>query len=63
MIARARKQNPSARCCWVCGKLGGAGYTTALRMAGYDIPQGTIAHAHPGCVNLALGRARKRAAT
>lgn len=62
MIQRAKQANPAARCCWVCGKLGGAGFTTALRLAGYDVPQGTMAYAHPGCAALAQRRAAKRAA-
>lgn len=61
-LSRAKKANPQARCCWVCGKLGGAGYTTVLRMAGYDVPQGTMAYAHNGCAALAMRRAAKRAA-
>jgi hypothetical protein len=43
---RHAKKNPAARCCWVCGLLGGDGFTAALRFAGYRMPVGTVAHAH-----------------
>jgi hypothetical protein len=68
MIQRAKKSNPSVRCCWVCGKLGGVGATGALFSAGYDVPRDSdnqftvIAYAHPGCLSLALKRAVKRKA-
>jgi hypothetical protein len=50
LIPRARKAVTNARCCWVCGRLGGAGYTTALRLLGYDVPPDGQAHAHPECI-------------
>lgn len=48
------------RCCWVCGKNGGWGCTTALRGAGYRMEQGTVAHAHPNCLRRAMDQATKR---
>jgi hypothetical protein len=47
---RHRKANPYARCCWICGREGGAGFTIALRMLGFDVQKGDIAHAHTQCV-------------
>lgn len=55
---RHRKMLPEARCCWICGKPGGMGFTRALRLAGYDVPAGEIGYAHAPC----LMRARKAAA-
>lgn len=52
-MKRHIKVDPRARCCWVCGKLGGAGFTTALRYAGYDVPRGEIGYAHPVCMRRA----------
>jgi hypothetical protein len=52
------------RCCWVCGRVGGAGFTSALRVAGYDVPaRGVIAYAHSDCMARALKRsaAKQRA--
>lgn len=46
---RATKQVPTARCCWICGKLGGDGFTRQLRWFGYAT-ENTVAHAHPSCV-------------
>lgn len=57
---RAKKQVETARCCWVCGKLGEAGYTTALRNAGYDVPQGQMGYAHPGCMRRVMHRAAQK---
>lgn len=56
MIKRAKKAVESARCCWVCGKLGGAGFTSALKGAGYDVRPGEMAYAHPGCMRFAQRR-------
>ena len=50
MKQRHTKAVEVGRCCWVCGKLGGAGYTVALRLLGYDVPQGVMAYAHPECI-------------
>ena len=50
MKAQHPKQNPDARCCWICGKVGGAGFTTALRWLGYDVKPGEMAYAHSRCV-------------
>jgi len=53
------------RCCWVCGKQGGAGFTRALENAGYEIPRrpdgqyAVIAYAHPPCMARAMKRASK----
>jgi hypothetical protein len=50
MKQRHPKKNPAVRCCWVCGDIGGAGFTTALRWLGYDVPQNVVAHAHERCI-------------
>jgi len=34
----------------VCGKRGGLGFTAALRIAGYYVPHGEMAYAHPPCM-------------
>jgi len=47
---RAPKEVPGARCCWVCGRLGGAGFTSALRWAGYRLKHNEMAIAHPRCL-------------
>lgn len=39
------------RCCWICGRVGGGGFTTALRLLGYDVKRGEIAYAHNRCVS------------
>lgn len=51
---RAKKVQVSARCCWICGRLGGAGFTAALKEMGYAMTPGEMAYAHPTCI------ARKR---
>lgn len=58
MKKRHKPQLKEGRCCWVCGKPGGAGFTTALRHAGYDVPAGTMAYAHPNCMSKAVKAAR-----
>lgn len=50
----APRHIPNGRCCWVCGKPGGSGFTSALRIAGYDIPRGQIGYAHSPCMSRAL---------
>lgn len=50
---RAPKQNPEARCCWVCGKLGGFGFTNALRAAGYCMRPDQMGYAHNRCMDRA----------
>jgi hypothetical protein len=51
MKQRHKKQVEEGRCCWICGKLGGEGFTSALRALGYDVPlKGVVAHAHGRCV-------------
>ena len=47
---RHKKEREDARCCWVCGKLGGQGFTTALRLAGYEMKQGEMGYAHSPCI-------------
>lgn len=47
---RAPKENPTARCCWVCGKLGGQGFTLALRFAGYRMQLREMGYAHNQCM-------------
>lgn len=40
------------RCCWVCGKPGGAGFTIALKLLGAeDILPGQIGYAHSDCLH------------
>ena len=53
---RAKKKS-IGRCCWVCGGEGGAGFTVALRLAGYDVPEGQMGYAHPTCMRRALDSA------
>lgn len=60
MKQRAKKQNENARCCWICGKLGGAGFTTALRNAGYEVALGEMAYAHPRCMARSLKAAKRQ---
>ena len=55
---RAPKQVQTARCCWVCGKLGGEGFTHFLRSAGYRMRLGEMGYAHARC----MARAAKEAA-
>lgn len=57
MPKQAKKQIPGARCCWVCGKPGGAGFTNALRQAGYELKHGEMGYAHPQCMRKALEKA------
>lgn len=57
---RAPKENPNARCCWVCGKLGGAGFSTALRAAGYRMEHNQMGYAHPACMTRAAKQATQR---
>lgn len=58
-MIRHPKANPDARCCWVCGKLGGQGFTTALRNLGYEMKRGLdgrngeMGYAHPKCIRKA----------
>lgn len=47
---RHPKKNPNVRCCWVCGNVGGTGFTSALRWFGYDVPRDDVAHAHERCM-------------
>jgi len=50
-IERHKPALAEGRCCWVCGRPGGAGFTTALRLAGYAVPaRGVIAYAHNRCM-------------
>lgn len=49
---RHPKQNPAVRCCWICGKPGGAGFTHALRWMGYRMESGEMGYAHPVCVKI-----------
>ncbi len=55
-----RKWKLAGRCCWVCGKNGGWGCTTALQGSGYRMEPGTVAHAHPACIAKAMKRAAQR---
>lgn len=45
----AHKDNAPGRHCWLCGRLGGAGFKAAFVAWGYDVPDGMV-HAHPECV-------------
>jgi hypothetical protein len=58
---RAVKAMPKVRCCWVCGKPGGNGFTKALQLEGYRIEPGKeIGYAHPKCMMIAQEQDRKR---
>jgi hypothetical protein len=50
---RAPKADPSYRCCWVCGGIGGNGFTMALRLAGYRMAPGEMGYAHNDCMRKA----------
>ena len=43
-------QRPGRKCA-ICGKMGGTGFTTALRLAGVKIPEGQIGYAHADCLH------------
>lgn len=53
----------AGRCCWVCGKNGGWGCTSALQGAGYRMELGTVAHAHPACITKAMKQAAQHETT
>ena len=57
---RAPKQDPDVRCCWICGGVGGNGYTMALRLAGYRMAPGQVGYAHADCMRKAQLQAMKR---
>lgn len=58
---RAEPKGPLAgRCCWVCGKNGGWGFTSALRGAGYRMKSGEMGYAHPACMARAMQQASLR---
>lgn len=67
-MKRHAKELEHVRCCWVCGKQGGLGFTRALDNAGYDVerrPEGgyaEIGYAHPRCMARALRKATKKTA-
>lgn len=48
-MKRAPKLDPNSRCCWVCGKPGGDGFTTMLRLLGYENVVNP-SHAHQRCI-------------
>jgi hypothetical protein len=50
------KAVPKGRKCALCGKPGGTGFTTALRLLGYNYAKGEIGYAHSNC----LVRARRK---
>lgn len=56
---RAPPKEPG-RCCWVCGKSGGTGFTSALIIAGYRIPPGELGYAHADCMARAKKLAKSR---
>ena len=58
---RHPKELATARCCWVCGKLGGQGFTTALRLAGYRMAPREMGYAHPRCMQRAQRQAVEHA--
>lgn len=60
MKKRHKKEREDARCCWVCGKLGGDGYTNFLRWSGYNVPAGTMAYAHTKCAFSIMDRKLRR---
>ena len=57
---RASKKVPHARCCWVCGRLGGNGYTRALAWCGYRHEPGEMMYAHDACMGKAAKEQRER---
>jgi hypothetical protein len=57
---RAPKQDADVRCCWVCGGIGGNGFTTSLRLAGYRMAPGEVGYAHTDCMRKAQLEAMKR---
>lgn len=57
---RAPKENPAVRCCWVCGGIGGFGFTTSLRLAGYRMKPGEMGYAHNQCMAKAAREAAQR---
>jgi hypothetical protein len=61
MPQRAKKKDPNSRCCWVCGKHGGDGFSIMLRMLGYPVGKNVVAHAHPRCIDKAKAKARAAA--
>lgn len=60
MKQRHPKQIEVGRCCWICGRPGGGGFTAALSLLGYDVA-GKVAHAHPGCVAREMKRKKEKA--
>lgn len=56
-MKRAKRRLKSGRCCWVCGRPGGEGFTSALRQIGYEVPMNIVAHAHPRCMQQAARKA------
>jgi hypothetical protein len=59
---RAPKIDPKSRCCWVCGRLGGNGFTLALKMAGYRMAEGEMGYAHSTCMQNAMRQHNKKVA-
>jgi hypothetical protein len=57
---RHPKDDPQVRCCWVCGKLGGWGFSVALRHAGYRMKHNEMGYAHPACMKRASKQASQR---
>jgi hypothetical protein len=52
---RAPKKLETGRCCWVCGRVGGQGFTAALIMAGYRREHDReMGYAHNKCMAQAL---------
>jgi hypothetical protein len=47
------------RRCMICGKLGGIGSTTILRMLGYEFPDRAIGYAHAACIRRARAKQRQ----
>ena len=52
-MSRIMDDLAKGRRCIVCGKLGGIGSTTLLRMLGYQIPDRAIGYAHSNCIRKA----------
>jgi hypothetical protein len=57
---RHPKEYVEARCCWICGRLGGQGFTEALRFAGYRMQRGEMGYAHPECMRRAQNEQNER---
>ena len=59
--APRKKGAEVGRYCWVCGRSGGLGFTSALRGAGYFFnDRNEMGFAHPSCMGNAMKQAAER---